>query len=72
MIVSTSASLLAQALAQDAAQSSARVAIDRFKDVVFTVFKVLKPSSQRDRQTLPKSCALQVKQNICIFLVMFR
>jgi len=63
MIVSTSASVLAQALSQDAAQSSARVAIDRFKDVVFTVFKVLKPSSQTpveilaDRSHAPPFCA---------------
>ena len=52
VIVSASAPFLAQPLSQDTAQTSARVAIDRFEDVVFTVLKVLKPSSQTPAEIL--------------------
>ena len=52
MIGSTSASFLFSTLSKDAAQPSTRVGIDGPKDIRFTVFKVLKPSSQGPAQIL--------------------
>ena len=52
MIGSTSASFLFPTLSKDAAQPSTRVGIDGSKDIRFTVFKVLKPSSQGPAQIL--------------------
>ena len=49
---SASASFLFPTLSKDAAQPSTRVGIDGPKDIRFTVFKVLKPSSQAPAQIL--------------------
>ena len=52
MIVSAPAAFLVASLSQDAAQTSARVSVDRFKDIRFAVFEVLIPSSQSPAQIL--------------------
>src|SRR5271165_465907 len=52
MISPSSASFLFPTLAKDATQASTRVAIDGTKDIRFTVFKVLKPSSKGPAQIL--------------------
>ena len=50
MIVSASAPFLLVALSQDAAQSSAHIGVDIFKDICFAVLEVPKPSSQGPAQ----------------------
>src|SRR5258707_15367354 len=52
MILSVSATFLPHSLSEDAAQTAARVSVDRFKDIRFAVFEVLIPSSQSPAQIL--------------------
>ena len=67
MILSASMPFLLASLSEDAAQSSARVSVDRFKDVRLAVFEVSVPSSQGSAQILTDRSHASPIATPCLF-----
>src|SRR5258708_25996254 len=67
MILSASATFLPHSLSEDAAQTAARISVDRFKDVRFAVFEVLIPSSQSPAQILADRSHAPSLRTPCLF-----